>query len=99
MGFRPSSAALIAAAATQFVVGGCTPLPERYVNSLHPEYGATQFATDVGRCRDRAATQVVTTLAGYYPPQSGVEVNDAELGACMARSGWQTAPPSVHPLW
>jgi hypothetical protein len=82
------------------LLSGCTPLPDRYVNSVHPEYGAQQFATDVGVCRQRAATQVVSTLAGYYPLQSAVEVDDAKLGACMARSGWQTAPPSLQPaVW
>ena len=79
---------------------GCAPVPERYVNSVHPEYGAAQFAADLGLCRDEASTQVVSTLSVYYPPQSTVEVDESKVGACMARHGWRAAPPSVRPvLW
>ena len=49
---------------------GCAPFPERYLNSVHPEYGAAQFVADLGLCRDGASTEVVTTLGVYYPPQS-----------------------------
>jgi hypothetical protein len=78
----------------------CAPLPERYLNSVHPEYGAAQFVADVGLCRDRASTEVVSTLGGYYPPQSTVEVDEASVLGCMARHGWRSAPPSVRPvLW
>ena len=77
---------------------GCAPLPERYLNSVHPEYGAAQFVADLGRCRDGASTEVVTTLGAYYPPQSAVEVDEANVVGCMARHGWRSAPPSVRPV-
>src|SRR5690348_3861934 len=95
-GYVLKSHRIIGALSVVGVLCGCTPLPDRYVNSAHPEYGARQFVTDVGVCRQRASTQVVSALPGYYPPQSAVEVDDSKVGACKARNGWQTAPPSVH---
>jgi hypothetical protein len=77
---------------------GCAPFPERNLNSVHPDYGAAQFVADVGLCRDGALTEVVSTLGGYYPPQSAVEVDEASVVSCMARHGWRSAPPSVRPV-
>ncbi len=76
----------------------CAPLPQHYVNSVHPEYGLPAYMSDLGQCRDLSSTQVVSTLTDYYydyPSRSAVAVDHVKANGCMTRRGWEPAPTSV----
>jgi len=65
----------------------CTPLPQRYSNAAHPQYGDAQFLADLTQCRNQSATAVVTT--SDYVTHSQVRVNETWADGCMARHGWE----------
>jgi hypothetical protein len=81
------------------LLAGCTT-PTFYRNSLHPQYGQTEFDRDWYECR-RENTQVTAsgysigtrfgTTSGY---DAGPSVNEDMARRCLAARGWRPAPRS-----
>jgi len=72
----------------------CAPLPERYLNSVHPQYGNGEYLSNLAQCRNENSTVVVSIL--YYSVlQATVGVNEVKADGCMSRHGWEPAPTSV----
>jgi hypothetical protein len=87
------------------VLGACTPQPipvaQHYLNTLHPQYGATEYIADLTQCRNENSAAVVTTVA-YYQTYSAVRTNEVQAGGCMSRHGWEqvaNTPSWSPPLW
>jgi hypothetical protein len=72
----------------------CVPLPERYMNSVHPQYANEEYMSDLTQCRNENSTAVVSTL-GYTVLSAAVGVNEVKADGCMSRRGWEPAPISV----
>jgi hypothetical protein len=78
-------------AATALVCGalsGCATT--HYVNTMHPEYGATQHDTDLAQCRQQHSQ--VVTHAGYSEAVD-VKVDEPAVQTCMTTLGWQPPKP------
>ena len=67
---------------------GCAATP--YRNATHPDYGETQYKSDLAQCRSQNST-VVTSYG--YDPNSSVKVDEAKAQSCMNERGWQAARP------
>ena len=76
------------------VLSACAPLPERYLNSVHPQYGNEEYRSDLAQCRNENSTVVVSILYYSVLPAT-VGVNEAKADGCMSRHGWEPAPTSV----
>jgi hypothetical protein len=76
------------------VLCACVPLPERYLNSAHPQYGNEEYISDLARCRNENSTVVVSIL-GYALLPATVGANEVKAEGCMSRHGWEPAPSSV----
>jgi hypothetical protein len=72
----------------------CAPLPERYLNSVHPQYGTGEYLSNLAQCRNENSTVVVNILDYALLPAT-VGVEEVKADGCMARHGWELAPPSV----
>jgi hypothetical protein len=82
------------------VLFACTPLPQRYQNTVHPQYGDSEYLSDLTHCRNENSAAVVTTVD--YLTHSTVRVNEVQAGGCMTRHGWEpvsTADAWSPPLW
>ena len=66
------------------LASGCAPAS--YVNTMHPEYGATQHDTDLAQCRQQHST--VIQHAGYADA-SEVKIDEPAVQSCMTSLGWQ----------
>jgi hypothetical protein len=78
----------------------CTPLPQRYLNSLHPHYDSGNFLSDLTQCRNENAPAIVTTFD--YETHSVARVNEVQVDGCMTRHGWEPVSTAVAwspPLW
>jgi hypothetical protein len=76
------------------VICACVPLPERYLNSAHPQYGNEEYIFDLAQCRNENSTVVVSILDYALLPAT-VGVNEVKAEGCMSRHGWEAAPSSV----
>jgi hypothetical protein len=75
------------------VLCACVPQPQRYQNSVHPQYGAAEFMADLSRCRNENSTALVTTVD--YQTHSTVRVNEVQTEGCLTRHGWEPASTAV----
>ncbi len=71
----------------------CACAPPRYVNVARPGDHAAEYNADLAQCRNASATGVVITEGNTV--LSGNGVDEVKANACMAKQGWQQAPPSV----
>jgi hypothetical protein len=73
----------------------CAPLPpERYLNSVHSQYGNGEYLSDLAQCRNENSTVVVSVLDYTLLPAT-VGVEEVKANGCMARHGWESASPAV----
>lgn len=75
-------------------LAGCAPLPQSYLNTTHPHYGATEYLADLSQCRNESSS-VVTSIQDET--HSTARVNDVQTEGCMSRHGW--APASTAIAW
>ena len=68
------------------ILGGCAS--DHYQNSIHPNYGNTEYDADVAQCRKENST---TTTTQGYDLQIHVDVDEAKAASCMTARGWQKA--------
>jgi hypothetical protein len=76
------------------VLCACVPVPERYLNSGHPQYGNEEYMSDLEQCRKESTTTVVSIL-NYALLPAAVGVNEVKADGCMSRHGWVPAPTSI----
>jgi len=76
------------------VLCACTPLPTRYLNSVHPQYGNEEYLSNLAQCRNENSTVVVSILDYALLPAT-VGVNEVKADGCMSRHGWEPASSSV----
>ena len=74
------------------------PVPVRYLNAAHPQYGNEEYLSDLAQCRNENSTVVVSIL--YYAVlPAAVGMDEGKADGCMSRHGWQPAPASVSWMW
>jgi len=71
---------------------GCST---HYRNTLHPEYGQTQFDRDQYECR-RENTQPRAQVVGAYGG-AGMVVDEDMASRCLAARGWRPVSPDAPP--
>jgi uncharacterized protein YceK len=82
MGHQYRAAVMVVLAA----LSGCAS--DHYHNSLHPNYGNTEYNADLAQCRKENST---TTTTQGYDLQVHVDVDEAKAASCMTARGWQKA--------
>jgi hypothetical protein len=66
------------------MVTACSSTQYRNVN--HPNYGNTEYNSDLAGCRKENST---TTTTQGYDVQIHVDVDEARAASCMTQRGWQ----------
>ena len=73
----------------------CAPLAQHYVNTTHPNYGATEYLAQLGQCRNENSVAMITRV--QYHTASIARSNEDQADGCMTRLGW--APASAAIAW
>ena len=68
------------------MVSACSPA--QYHNVNHPNYGDTEYKSDLAECRKENST---TTTTQGYDVQIHVDVDERKAASCMTARGWQPA--------